>query len=226
MSFGQIKITNFALRHFDPKAGVTKITDIYPEEFESAINDMIDADEKGFGTVTVQEKQLHSSGNFCKIMDGYAPFCKLIAVPNFTNARVGSLPITIANHQYIRHGYSSRNDRELPVLTRWFELPTGVPLAEYLVIVVYSRKQLLEEHQMQWKTDMNSDVPEFELAEDDEWGVVAILGQSHPEEEPMNPVTMMRNALGKEEGGSGTPLDKEKYAKSVLFWQNNVNVKS
>ena len=80
---------------------------------------------------------------------------------------------------------------------------------------------------MQWaRTDMNSDVPEFELAEDDKWGVVAILGQSHPGEEPMNPITMMRNALGKEEGGSGTPLDKEKYAKSVLFWQNNVNVKS
>lgn len=211
MSFGQIKITNFALRHFDPKAGVTKITDMSPEDFENELN------------FRFSPSNLESAPT---VLEGYDTFCKLIVVSNFTNARVGSLPITIANHQYIRHGYSSRNDRELPVLTRWFELPTGVPLAEYLVVVVYSRKQLLEEHQMQWATDMNSDVPEFELAEDDEWGVVAILGQSHPGEEPMNPVTMMRNALGKEEGGSGTPLDKEKYAKSVLFWQNNVNVKS
>ncbi len=223
MSFGQIKITNFALRHFDPKAGVTKITDMSPEDFENELNNIV-SNSIVTGSFASKEDLIKKLG--FSIKDGYAPFCKLIAVPNFTNARVGSLPITIANHQYIRHGYSSRNDRELPVLTRWFELPTGVPLAEYLVIVVYSRKQLLEEHQMQWKTDMNSDVPEFELAEDDEWGVVAILGQSHPEEEPMNPVTMMRNALGKEEGGSGTPLDKEKYAKSVLFWQNNVNVKS
>lgn len=208
MSFGKIKITNFALRHFDPKAGVTKILDRTPSEFELYLQKEVDA-------------------SLVKIMDGYAPFCKLIVIDNFTNAKVGSLPITVANHQYIRHGYSSRTDKELPVLTRWFELPTQVPLAEYLVIVVYSRQQLLEEYQMQWsRRDMNNDVPEFELSEDDEWGVVAILGQSHPGEEPMNPITMMRNALGKEEGGSGTPLDREKYIKSVLFWQNNVNVKS
>ena len=28
---------------------------------------------------------------------------------------------------------------------------------------------------------------------------------------PMNPITMMRNALGKSEGGSGVPLEREKY---------------
>jgi len=212
MSFGKIRITNFALRHFDPKAGVTKITDMSPEGFEDEIN------------FRFSSSNLESSPT---VMEGYDTFCKLIVVPNFTNAKVGSLPITIANHQYIRHGYSSRTDKELPVLTRWFELPTGVPLAEYLVIVVYNKEQLLKEYKAQFvKTDMSDDVPEFELSKDDEWGVVAILGQSHPGEEPMNPITMMRNALGKEEGGSGTPLDRDKYAKSVLFWQHNVNVKS
>jgi len=34
----------------------------------------------------------------------------------------------------------------------------------------------------------------------------------------MDPITMMRNALGKEEGGSGVPLDKTKYMESVKFW--------
>lgn len=29
---------------------------------------------------------------------------------------------------------------------------------------------------------------------------------------------MMRNALGKAEGGSGVPLDREKYMESVKFW--------
>ena len=31
----------------------------------------------------------------------------------------------------------------------------------------------------------------------------------------MDPITMMRNALGKEEGGSGVKLNREEYMKSV-----------
>ncbi len=34
----------------------------------------------------------------------------------------------------------------------------------------------------------------------------------------------MRNALGKEEGGSGIPLDRKEYMKSVEYWTANVNV--
>ena len=60
---------------------------------------------------------------------------------------------------------------------------------------------------------------------DADWGIVAILGQSHPGEEPMKPETMLRNALGKEEGGSGHKLNREDYQKSVDFWSNNATVK-
>ncbi len=102
MSFGQIKITNFALRHFDPKAGVTKITDMSPEDFENELNNIV-SNSIVTGSFASKEDLIKKLG--FSIKDGYAPFCKLIAVPNFTNARVGSLPITIANHQYIRHGY-------------------------------------------------------------------------------------------------------------------------
>ena len=48
-----------------------------------------------------------------------------------------------------------------------------------------------------------------------EYGIVSIKPQMIPEEIPMEPITMMRNALGREEGGSGVPLDKNKYLKSV-----------
>ena len=34
----------------------------------------------------------------------------------------------------------------------------------------------------------------------------------------MDPITMMRNALGAEEGGSGVKLNREEYKKSVDFW--------
>lgn len=43
---------------------------------------------------------------------------------------------------------------------------------------------------------------------DYDWGVVSIKPQNLDHEIPMDPITMMRNALGKEEGGSGVPLDR------------------
>ena len=34
---------------------------------------------------------------------------------------------------------------------------------------------------------------------------------------PMTPITIMRNALGRDEGGSGVPIDREKYRQSVEY---------
>jgi Protein of unknown function (DUF3228) len=48
--------------------------------------------------------------------------------------------------------------------------------------------------------------------------------QDEDYETPMQPITMMRNALGKEEGGSGVPLDREKYIASVNYWRHRVPV--
>lgn len=42
---------------------------------------------------------------------------------------------------------------------------------------------------------------------DKPWGIVSIKAQDEPYETPMAPITMMRNALGKEYGGSGVPID-------------------
>ena len=42
---------------------------------------------------------------------------------------------------------------------------------------------------------------------------------------PMDPITVMRNGLGKEHGGSGVPISRDKYMESVKFWENNVIVK-
>lgn len=41
----------------------------------------------------------------------------------------------------------------------------------------------------------------------------------------MQPITIMRNALGVEEGGSGVPLSREKYIESTAFWVENVAIK-
>lgn len=67
-------------------------------------------------------------------------------------------------------------------------------------------------------TDPNAEV-------DYDWGIVSIKPQNVEHELPMNPITMMRNALGKEHGGSGVPLEKEKYTQSVEFWSKYALIK-
>jgi hypothetical protein len=53
---------------------------------------------------------------------------------------------------------------------------------------------------------------------DYDYGIVSVKFEMEPFETPMDPITMMRNALGKEEGGSGVPLNKDKYLESVKYW--------
>jgi len=43
-------------------------------------------------------------------------------------------------------------------------------------------------------------------------------------ETPMQPITMMRNALGKDEGGSGVPLDRAKYEASTAYWESRAAI--
>ena len=195
-----IKVTDFGKRHFDKNFGGTKVLNMTISEFEDSLNNL--------------------RPEF-KVMDGYAPFCKLISLPNFTDARLGSMPITLENYQYLRSGYSARRDTELPVFSRWLELPISKPKAEWLVIVLYSKEQIDKENK---ETSENGNGEPF-VPFDGEWGVVAILGQSHENEEPMKPETMLRNALGIKEGGSGVALDREKYLESVGFWEKNATVK-
>ena len=141
-----------------------------------------------------------------RVLDGYAPFCKLHVHRNWTQTRCLTIPITDANRHLLRSGYEARNKRELPVLVRWFE-GLEAPLAHYLIVIVYSREQMQKEGE----------------AIDADWGVVGCLATAEPEEIPMAPITMLRNALGVEEGGSGVAIDREAYRRSVEFWERNAN---
>ena len=211
----KIKVTEFAKRHFDKDFGGTKIFNFSIGDFENKINTV---DIIGSLDLCINKNcSIHLTDGI-RTMPGYAPFCKLVAISNFTDARVGSLPITLENYQYLRSGYSARRESELPVFSRWLELPLGKPKAEFLVLVLYSKEQIDKE------AGINKDEGEI-IGFDADWGIVAILGQSHNREEPMKPETMLRNALGTKEGGSGVPLDKEKYMESVNFWDKNATLK-
>ena len=141
-----------------------------------------------------------------KVLDGYAPFCKLHVHRNWTSTRCLTVPITDANRHLLRSDYEARNSAELPVLVRWFE---GIepPIADYLVVILYDRAQMAKEG-----TPIEAD-----------WGVVGCMYTSEPDEIPMAPITMLRNALGVDEGGSGVPIDRAAYARSVEFWRTHAN---
>jgi hypothetical protein len=141
-----------------------------------------------------------------KVLPGYAPFCELWVYENWTETRCLTLPITEENRHHLRSAYEARTPNELPVLVRWFEGLTP-PRARYLIVILYSRAQL---------------ATEGEKIEAD-WGIVGCLATATPEEIPMAPITMMRNALGVDEGGSGVPLDRAAYLRSVAYWSAHAN---
>lgn len=194
---------------------------------------------------TIEEFVEHISAyNETQLRNGYSSFSKKLVLRNFTDAKVGTMGITLENLPYLKSDYVSRKPGdELAVLTRWFELPYKhlVPTCEYLHIVLYTREQLLEEY-----NSRDNDY-EFELDDDTDFGIVTILRQQSPEDEPMNPMTIMRNYMDISFGGSGIEPPKkpcgectdeeyeqyksdlkqmqDTYQESVDFWSRNAIVK-
>ena len=180
-----IALTDFARRRLFPGDGRrTAIQDCTPAEFVARLN---------------AEAPL-------RVLDGYAPFCRLHVHRNWTSTKCSAIPITDANRHRLRSAYEARTPAELPVLVRWFE-GLEPPVAAYLVPILYDRAQLAKEG-----TPIDAD-----------WGVVGCLYTMAPEEIPMVPITMLRNALGVGEGGSGVPIDRAAYQRSVAFWRTHAN---
>jgi hypothetical protein len=125
---------------------------------------------------------------------------------------------------------------------------TNLPTAQYFDIILYSREQIELEHQarqqqqqqqqeqIEESTDTatslsTTSVPSTTTTTTTTttptaapWGIVSIKAQDVDFELPMNPITMMRNALGKEYGGSGIPLDTNSYMECVNYWKDHAIV--
>lgn len=188
----------FCYRQFkDPNYAGTKIN-VDKAEFEKIVNEFF---EKSGQTLA----------------DGYAPFCKHVFMPNFTDATSPVVEITADIEPLIRTAYEARTKDELAVLTRYVPASSldKQPAAKMLDLILYSREQIIKENEATGQQTPHTQP----------WGIVSIKAQDADHELPMAPITMMRNALGKEEGGSGVPLSKEKYNESVAFWETHVNLK-
>ena len=193
----KIAITPFALRHWEPASGAKQIEGLSAERLVALCNDAV-------------------TGG-AELADGYAPFCKHVFIENPSAMACAFAPITDANRHLLRHGYVARREGELAVLERWFDgAEVAAPRAAWLDVILYSRAQLEAEA---------AAYPEHEAVPDCDWGIVAIIGTLEPVEPPMPPITQMRNALGKSEGGSGVTIDREAYAAAVDFWERSAAVK-
>eukprot|EP00286_Rhodomonas_abbreviata_P015844 CAMPEP_0181340414 /NCGR_PEP_ID=MMETSP1101-20121128/29823_1 /TAXON_ID=46948 /ORGANISM="Rhodomonas abbreviata, Strain Caron Lab Isolate" /LENGTH=259 /DNA_ID=CAMNT_0023451541 /DNA_START=253 /DNA_END=1030 /DNA_ORIENTATION=+ len=193
-----IQLDGFAKRQWDPEYKGLVITGMTQEEVEAKVNEIYWENPT--------------------LVDGYAPFCKHIFVPNFLEgALCEAAPITDENRHLLLSEYQARKPEELPVLVRWFpKEKVKAPLATHLDLILYSREQIIKETQA-----MGKEVPEGEAPP---WGLISIKAQGIDKEIPMQPITMMRNTLGKEEGGSGVPMDRAKYAESVEYWSKHATI--
>ena len=191
----RIAITEFARRNWEPGASGTRIEGLTPGELVERCNRAVAG-----GRATVP---------------GYAPFCTHLFLENDTATRCGFAPITPANAPLLRCGYRARREGERAVLERWFE-GVEAPVARWLDVILYSRPQLEAEAR---DYPGEADVP------DCDWGIVSVIGTLEPAEPPMPPITQMRNALGRAEGGSGRPIDPEKYDAAVAFWSRHASVR-
>jgi hypothetical protein len=188
----RIAMTDFALKNWDPERAGTRIIGITPGELVARANAI-------GGT----------------LVDGYAPFCKHLFLPNDSETRCGFVPITDANRRHLRSGYVARRAGERAFLERWFE-GIEAPRARFLDLILYSHAQLLAEAR---------DYPDEQPVPDCDWGIVSVIGTLEPSELPMPPITQMRNALGRGEGGSGVPLETEAYDRAVEFWERHAAVR-
>lgn len=112
---------------------------------------------------------------------------------------------------------SHRKETELPVLIQFIDRKKfPPPLATHLDIILYSREQINAENLATGETPPETDAP---------WGIISVKGQLCDYELPMQPITMMRNALGRDQGGSGVPLDRAAYMASFHFWKDHVAIK-
>ena len=195
-----IEYDPFVNRQFSHNFSGTKVDPEIKEELLRVIND-----------------EYSSESN---LMDSEWDFCKYLVIKNEFDIKCAVREITLDIYPYIRTEYVSRTPEELPILTRFAQLPPGFKSqnANYIVLVLYSREQLKKEFKPK-------EEQEFYFDNYVEWGIVSIMGTIEPKPDPLVPITIMRNALGIKEGGNGEILNKNAYDESVEFWSKHILVK-
>lgn len=216
----RVVLDPFVTRQFSPSFKGTNLSKVDQDLFAKQVD---------FAYRNATHNPLGAPYMDCELQDSAWSFCKYLVFLNPSESiKTQVLPITLDIYPFIRSGYSSRTPDELPILSRWVELPPSIklPKAKYVVCVLYSREQLEKEYNDKYHPEKDSTVKPFSMPEDAEYGVVAVMGTVSPQPDPLVPVTSMRNALGTEEGGNGEKINRDEYKKSAEFWNTHILVKS
>ena len=199
-------LDQFAFRSFD-KTRTSNYINMDKQEFLNKVNDLYKSESQ--------------------LVEGYAPFCKHLFVENFVKGlKSCHIEINKDTEKLIISKYDSRQKNELPVLIRYIDLNSidkeKIEDAKYLDLILYSKEQIISE-----MTEMKFEEKEInEMKNKDfDWGIISIKPLNVNHELPFVPMTIMRNSLGKNEGGSGVPIDRKKYMEGVEFWSKNVELK-
>ena len=199
-------LDQFAFRSFD-KTRTSNYINMDKQEFLNKVNDLYKSESQ--------------------LVEGYAPFCKHLFVENFVKGlKSCHIEINKDTEKLIISKYDSRQKNELPVLVRYIDLNSidkeKIEDAKYLDLILYSKEQIISE-----MTEMKFEEKEInEMKNKDfDWGIISIKPLNVNHELPFVPITIMRNSLGKNEGGSGVPIDRKKYMEGVEFWSKNVELK-
>ncbi|TFJ79948.1 hypothetical protein NSK_008506 [Nannochloropsis salina CCMP1776] len=155
------------------------------------------------------------------LREGYSSFCYHLIVPNFAHLKASYLKIVPENEHLIRTAYDANSPEDLPVLTRYFPASAVKEMtgpAKFLDVILYTREEIHQENMARGMEHLNN-------ASDAPWGIMRVKAQDVERELPMLPTTLIRNALGKGFGGSGVPLDVDRYKESVGFWMHHAAVR-
>jgi hypothetical protein len=155
--------------------------------------------------VGVQDAIMHS-----ELKEGYAPFVKHLWLSNFSPTKLSY--VKLEEGMNVQTGYKCRSGGkergELRYLDRWVN-NFKAPNAHWFDVILYTKEQLIEE-------GMECDA---------DYGIVSINAEMYyGVESPMSPETLERNAMGKEYGGNGIPVDQEAHEKAVEFWSKHIRV--
>ena len=199
-------LDQFAFRSFD-KTRTSNYINMDKQEFLNKVNDLYKSESQ--------------------LVDGYAPFCKHLFVENFVKGlKSCHIEIKKDTEKLIISKYDSRQKNELPVLIRYIDLNSvdkeKIEDAKYLDLILYRKEQIISEMtEMKFEENKINEMKN----KDFDWGIISIKPLNVNHELPFIPITIMRNSLGKNEGGSGVPIDRKKYMEGVEFWSKNVELK-
>lgn len=188
-----VGINSFVLRQCEPDFAGTKVFHSALEAMRPMVEEMV---------------------NRNALTDGGATFCKIAVVRNRWPIHASYALITDQNRHLLKSEYVTRTEGELPYLSRFFE-GLDSPVANYLHVILYTRKQLEKEFK---KTGNNP-------PSGSDFDIISVNAEMGTSAAPMSPSTMLRNHMGTEFGGNGKEINREEFLNAVAFWNRHANIR-